>query len=417
MIVTCDLHLHSRYSLATSPSLNLETLSEAARLKGIDLLAATDFTHPVWREEMRSQLREVHAGSGIYTAFGSNFILVTEVSCVWRQDEKGRRIHVLIMAPDFDAVDRMSAKFAKLQRLESDGRPIFKISPRNVLEIARDADPRCELIPAHVFTPWYGVFGAKSGFDSLEECFGDLADEIFAVETGLSSDPAMHWTVPDSAKRSIVSCSDAHSARTIGRELTNLEIDELSYDAIIQALRHRRVASTYEFHPEHGKYHLDGHRKCDIRFSPRESSSHGDLCPKCGRPLTLGVLNRAIKLSSTETRSPLKSSDGEFVDPLGKHPPFRHLIPLQELIAHALGFGPNTKTVARAHLQLTAYCGNEIDALLSSTLEDIRTATNSDEIAMAILAARKGDVTVDPGYDGVYGNATPNSPVASKTRV
>ena len=273
MRIICDLHLHSRYSLATSPKLDIQTLAGAATRVGIDLLAAPDFTQPMWRDEMRAELVETNPGSGIFSAFGKQFMLMSEVSCIWRQNRRSRRVHLLVAAPDFDAVDRMCQTFSKLQNLESDGRPVFKISARELFSIVRDADPRSEVIPAHVFTPWYGVFGSKSGFDSLYECFGDLTDQIPAVETGLSSDPSMHWAVPDSRIRSIVSFSDAHSIASLGREATVLEVDEMSYDSVVKAFRDRNVVETYEFHPEHGKYHLDGHRSCNVRLHPDVSTS------------------------------------------------------------------------------------------------------------------------------------------------
>ena len=230
MRIICDLHLHSRYSLATSPRLDIRTLAGAATRVGIDLLAAPDFTHPIWRDEMRSELVETNPGSGIFSAFGKKFMLISEVSCIWNQNRRSRRVHILVAAPNFEAVYRMSETFSKLQNLEADGRPIFKISARELFRIIRDADPRSEVIPAHVFTPWYGIFGSKSGFDSLYECFGDVTDEILAVETGLSSDPSMHWSVPDSRSRSIVSFSDAHSIASLGREATVLEVGDMSYD-------------------------------------------------------------------------------------------------------------------------------------------------------------------------------------------
>ena len=216
--LVADLHLHSRYSLATSRSLDLLALADGGRAKGIDLLAAPDFTHPAWLAEMRAELTEL--GEGVFTAYGATFVLATEVSCIWRQDDKSRRVHLLIWAPDFEAVEYINSRLAKVQNLASDGRPMLKMSARDAARTAWDADERCVVIPAHVWTPWYGMYGSKSGFDSAEECFGDAANRIAAIETGLSSDPAMNWRVPDVDSRSIVSFSDAHSPRNMGRELT-----------------------------------------------------------------------------------------------------------------------------------------------------------------------------------------------------
>ncbi len=407
MRVICDFHLHSRYSLATSKSLDLRSLAEGAKRVGIDLLAAPDFTHPVWREEMRSELLETQYGSGVFTTRGKNFVLMSEVSCIWRQDSQSRRVHILITAPSFEAVDKMSAKFAKLQNLESDGRPIFKISARELFEIVRDADPRCELIPAHVFTPWYGVFGAKSGFDSLDECFEDYADEIPAVETGLSSDPSMHWSVPDSRTRAIVSFSDAHSVASLGREATVLEVRELSYESVICALRGRDVVETYEFHPEHGKYHLDGHRKCGVRMHPDDSVELDGVCPKCLRGMTLGVLNRTRAISDGSRIRAVKDATGLWEDPLNIHPPYRHLVPLSEILAYTLGVGKSTKRVKSVYYELTDAFDTEFSVLLSPPESEIKSVTKRDDVARAIINARLGNVELDAGYDGVFGSAIP----------
>lgn len=407
MKIICDLHLHSRYSMATSPKLDLRSLSDAASRTGIDLLAAPDFTHPTWRSEMYAEVQETQPGSGVYSAYGTYFILVTEVSCIWRQSGKGRRVHLLVTAPSFDATDKLSKTLSKFQNLYSDGRITLTISARELFAMARDADYRCEIIPAHVFTPWYGIFGTKSGFDSIEECFGDLSNQIYAVETGLSSDPEMHWSFPDSASRSIVSFSDAHSTPSVGRELTTLDVKEMSYTGIIDALRERKVVRTYEFHPEHGKYHLDGHRKCDVRMSPEESDAVNGICPVCGRGMTLGVMNRASKLSSLALRRAAMLSDGELHDPKSRQPPFRHVVPLREIVSHALNLGVNTKRVERVCNLMINKCGNELKVLLKCTHEEILSACRETRIADAIISARIGDVDVEAGYDGVYGSATP----------
>ena len=413
MRIICDLHLHSRYSLATSPKLDIRTLAGAATRVGIDLLAAPDFTQPVWRDEMRAELVETNPGSGIFSAFGKQFMLMSEVSCIWRQNRRSRRVHLLVAAPDFDAVDGMCQTFSKLQNLESDGRPVFKISARELFSIVRDADPRSEVIPAHVFTPWYGVFGSKSGFDSLYECFGDLTDEIPAVETGLSSDPSMHWDVPDSRIRSIVSFSDAHSIPSLGREATVLEVDEMSYDSVVKAFRDRKVVETYEFHPEHGKYHLDGHRSCNVRLHPDVSTALNGICPECGRPMTLGVLYRARSISDRGLASAIKDADGLWRDPDGKNPPYRHLIPLIELLSYALGVGKTSKRVNRAYTALTDTLCSEFNVLLHADADDISAVLHREDVANAIINARQDNVDVEPGYDGVYGSATPCSSVAT----
>ena len=416
MRIVCDLHLHSRYSLATSPSLDIRTLADGGRRVGIDLLAAPDFTQPIWRDEMRSELIETGPGSGVFAGHGRHFLLISEVSCIWKQSGKNRRVHFLISAPDFGAVDTMCETFEVLQNLHSDGRPIFKISARELFEIVRDADARCEVIPAHVFTPWYGVFGAKSGFDSLEECFGDVASEIPAVETGLSSDPSMHWSVRDSSDRAIISFSDAHSVGSLGREATVLNVGEVTYDALFRSLRERDVVETYEFHPEHGKYHHDGHRKCGVRMHPDETAANGEVCPKCHRPMTLGVLNRVNAISDGEAMHPTKNLAGAWSDPTGRHAPYRHLVPLVEILAYTLGVGKATKRVQRAYLPLIDAFGSEFNVLLDAPEDDIARVADNTEIAHAIINARRGNVIVDPGYDGVYGSAMPERRTAETGR-
>ena len=414
MRIICDLHLHSRYSLATSPKLDILSLASSGTRVGIDLLAAPDFTHPAWRDEMRHELVETDPGSGIFSAHGKEFMLVSEVSCIWRHNRRSRRVHLLITAPDFGTVDRMCKTFAKLQNLEADGRPIFKISARELFAIIRDADPRSEVIPAHVFTPWYGVFGSKSGFDSLYECFGDAIDEILAVETGLSSDPFMHWSVPDSRIRSIVSFSDAHSIASLGREATVLEVDEISYYGIVRALRDRNVVETYEFHPEHGKYHLDGHRNCNVRLHPEVSQRLNGVCPECGRAMTLGVLHRARSLSDGDIVEAIKGEDGLWRDPSDKFAPYRHLIPLIELLSHTFGVGKGSKRVNLAYTTLVNALDNEFNVLLRADPTDIASILQRPDVAEAIIKARHDDVEVEPGYDGIYGSAVPRASVTAR---
>ena len=260
MSYAADLHLHSPFAYACSKNLTLENLSAWAKVKGIQLLASGDFTHPVWREELGRKL--ISDGSGLYTYNDIHFILGTEVNCIYSQGGKGRRVHLLLLAPDFNTVDRLTLALTRLKiNLKSDGRPILSLSARDFTALALDANPECIVIPAHVWTPWYGVFGSKTGFDNLEECFQDMTPQIHAVETGLSSDPAMIWPIPWLADRTIVSFSDAHSPAKLGRELTVFE-GELSYRGLAESLAHQGVAYTVEFYPEEGKYHYTGHRKC-----------------------------------------------------------------------------------------------------------------------------------------------------------
>lgn len=406
-----DLHLHSRFSMATSPQLNISTLSETAAWKGIDVVAAPDFTHPVWRTEMREALEP--AGEGVFSAVdsahGPRFILVTEIACIWRWPREGdagshsRRVHLLLMAPSFEAADRISDALARYQRLESDGRPMIKLSAEDLYSLALDADPRCVLFPAHVWTPWYGVFGSKSGFDRLEDCFGAHTDRVPAIETGLSSDPFMNWGVSDIGGRAIVSFSDAHSPATIGRELTVLDATA-DYEDVRSALFENRVLETVEFHPEHGKYHLNGHRKCGVKLSPAKTPSDG-RCPVCRKPLTLGVMHRVAELTDREVAPPMLR-DGLLSGSGENQKPYRKLVPLRELVSHVLGAGISTKKVSATCEALVEDCGSELEVLVTAQDHEI-VAIAGEQLAKAIMAVRHGKVTVELGFDGVYGIVAP----------
>ncbi len=425
-----DLHLHSRYSLATSPQLNIQTLAGTAIEKGIDLLAAPDFTHPTWRKEMQTELEP--AGNGVFrrkngASSGATpvngdlfsteepgsrpepaFILTTEISCIWRQGGRSRRVHVLLMMPSFEAADRISQTLAAHQNLESDGRPMIKVSAADLYSMALEADERSVLFPAHAWTPWYGVYGSKSGFDSLEECFGEHTSRVPAVETGLSSNPHMNWSVSDIGDRAIVSFSDAHSPASMGRELTVLDA-EPDYESVRSALFENRVVETIEFHPEHGKYHMNGHRKCDVRLSPEETPPDG-RCPVCGRPMTLGVLHRISEIADLP-HAQLTMRSGLLFGDEPRHRPFRQLVPLRELVAQALSAGVGAKKVAARRTALIDRFGDELAVLTTAPRDDLA-EIGGDELANLIMAVREGDVEVEPGFDGVYGSvsARPASP-------
>ena len=399
--------------MATSPALNLDTLADAAVRKGVQLLSAADFTHPEWRSELGERL--VDDGSGLFRIEGTRvtgprFVLGAEVSCVWRDPPgagRGRRVHLLLFAPDFEAVDAIIASLGPYGALGSDGRPLLKLSVHDLVGFVMDADERCEVIPAHVWTPWYGVFGSKTGFDSLEEAFGDHVGQIHAIETGLSSDPAMNWGVTELKNRALVSFSDAHSAPNVGREATIFEM-EPTYDGLVNAIRSGSIAETIEFFPENGKYHLDGHRACEVRLTPAESAENGGRCPVCGRPLTLGVLNRIESFSDT---SPVEQMDRDGLvsgctSGPATRPPFRRLVPLRDLVAACMGVGKASKTVARVVDSLVEQCGSELNVLIESDPMELRSASD-DKIAAAIVSVRRGDLTIEPGYDGVYGRITP----------
>ena len=402
---TADLHLHSRYAYATSKQLSLENLAAWAKIKGIDLLSSADFTHPAWLQELRQGL--VEDGTGLFEHNGVKFVLGAEVSCVYRQGERGRRVHMLVFAPDMATVELLNAKLGRHGNLASDGRPVLGLSARDLVELALESNPQCLLIPAHIWTPWYGILGSKSGFDSLEECFLDMTPHIHAVETGLSSDPAMNWMIPELAGRTIVSFSDAHSLAKLGREVTVFQ-GELSYRGLAGALASQGVGYTVEFYPEEGKYHFSGHRKCGVRQGAQETLGSDGRCPVCGRPMTLGVLHRMAAMSLRDTSEPPTADlredltgGGMVSSPLGR-PPFIRLVPLQEIISQTVRSGTASKRVQNAYQQLVGELGSELVILIKSSYSELQQA-GGEQLAQAVLRARAGEVQVEPGYDGVYG--------------
>ena len=322
---------------------------------------------------------------------------------MYRQGGRGRRVHILLFAPDFTVVDKLCRALAVGgSNLESDGRPTLALSARDLTALVMDIDPRCLVVPAHVWTPWFGLYGSKSGFDTLEECFLDMTPCIHAVETGLSSDPAMNWNIAELSDKSMVSFSDAHSPAKIGRELTIFEGD-LSYSGLAGALEHQRVAYTVEFYPEEGKYHYSGHRKCGVSMSPEETARNGDRCPVCHRPLTLGVLHRVDKLSQGE-REESRGPDG-FVHGQQRRPRFIRLVPLVDIIAETLGRGPSTKAVQREYFRIVKELGSELQVLAWAGEDDLVKASG-ERLARGILKARTGGAVIEPGYDGVYGKVS-----------
>ena len=398
MSYAADLHLHSPYARGTSNKLRFEGLAHWAKLKGIDLLASADFTHPDWFRETASTLGE--AGDGLYEYGGVKFVLGTEVSCNAQQGGRSRRVHMLIFAPSMEAVQRINSTLASHGKLESDGRPILHLSPRELTLTLLELEPRCFVIPAHAWTPWFGVFGSKSGFDSLEECFGDAAVHVRAVETGLSSEPAMNHRVSELDQRSIVSFSDAHSLPKMGRELT-VFAGEPSYDGLVEALDGQKIEYTVELFPEEGKYHYSGHRKCGVSLSPSEVREVGPRCPRCGRPLTLGVMQRVEELSD---RPPAATYvNGKGLTSVGNgRPPFRMLVSLQQIVSESLGVGGNTKTTQREWLKLCQELGSELQVLVEASAEDVA-RVSCDRVAEAVVRVRTGRVSIEPGYDGRYG--------------
>jgi len=400
MTYAADLHIHSPFARSTSKQITFENLARWARLKGIDLLATGDFTHPVWFQEMADQLRD--SGNGLYELGGVHFVLGTEVSCSSLQGGRRRRVHLLVLAPSLSVVERISASLASKGKLESDGRPALRISPRNLVYELLEIDPRCMVIPAHAWTPWFGVFGSRSGFDSLEECFGDAAAHVPAVETGLSSDPAMNWRVPELDSRSIVSFSDAHSLPKLGREMTVFR-GEPGYVNLALALRTQDIAYTVEFFPEEGKYHFSGHRKCGVSYSSDQVRAHGALCPVCNKQLTLGVMQRVEDLAARHVETSV--DERGFTTAGNGRPPYKTLVALDQIIAESLGVGVNTKRVRAEYMKLVDRLGSELSVLMDASLADIE-AVSGDRVAEGISKVRAGDISIEPGYDGLYGKVS-----------
>ena len=397
MTYVADLHLHSSFARGASKALNFENLARWARIKGIDLLASADFTHPVWFQETRRNLLETD--DGLYELGGVRFVLGTEVNCVGDQGGKHRRVHLLVLVPDLETAGRINEAVATRGKLNSDGRPTLQITPRDFVSTLLDLDPRCLVIPAHAWTPWFGVYGSKSGFDSLEECFGDMARHIYAIETGLSSEPAMNWRIPELDDRSIVSFSDAHSLPKMGRELTVFEGD-LSYDGLAEALRSQGIAYTVEFFPQEGKYHYSGHRKCGVRLSPEKVRMKGSECPACGRRLTLGVMQRIEELGVREVDTWV-DRDG-FIRGDNDRPPFKTMVSLSQILSESLGTGVNTKRVSAEYQKLVGELGSELSVLTESPVDDIA-RVSGERVADGVSRVRRGDISIEPGYDGQYG--------------
>ena len=397
-----DLHIHSPYAFACSKALTLDNLAAWAKRKGIDLLATGDFTHPHWSDALHSNLTE--CDDGLYEYAGVRFVPGSEISCVYRQDGRTRRIHLLVLMPTLETAAAFTGRLDDYGKLESDGRPTVSLSSRQLLETALDCCPESLVIPAHAWTPWYGVYGSKAGFDSLDECFGDLAPMVRAVESGLSSDPAMNRAVPELDHRAVVSFSDAHSPGNLGREVTAFSAS-LSWDGLVNAANRGGVAYTVEFYPEEGKYHYSGHRKCGVAYGTADLARNGPICPVCGRQLTLGVLHRVNEVSGRMTVDEGEPGADGFIRGDDGEPPYARLIPLREIIAAVKGLGVNTRTVTREHSAITDAVGSELNALLWASASDLEAVTE-ESLAQAILQARIGKVHVTPGFDGQYGSVS-----------
>lgn len=426
MQIIADLQLHSKYSRAVSQKMDLEEIARWSAKKGINLVATGDWTHPLWFREIKTKLKETSPGiyslnpewTDLPSPQGVKFLLSTEISSIYSQGGKGRRVHNLIFSPSIATCDKI---IKELQRrganLMSDGRPIVGISSKDLLEMVLTIDQDVLFIPAHIWTPWFSLFGSKSGFDSIEECFGDLAEHVYAIETGLSSDPVMNWQIKDLDSRSIVSFSDAHSGPKLGREATVFTCNmkhvtcNISYLDIMNAIKqqpnnHLKIGYTIEFFPEEGKYHWSGHRACNIKYSPQQVREKGTICPVCRQPLTIGVENRVMDLSyqTLDSDDLLLATNGSGVtfvsDKNKRRKPFVSLVPLLEVLTETNN-GSHTQAL-REYERLTSTLGTEFDILLKKSPEEIEKDAGSGlRKAVEIIRSRK--VFVDPGYDGVFG--------------
>ncbi|OGL53873.1 DNA helicase UvrD [Candidatus Shapirobacteria bacterium RBG_13_44_7] len=409
MELVVDLHVHSHYSRATSKDMDLEHLYQWGKIKGINIIGTGDFTHPKWFEEIQNKLEPAELGlfklkddltqeqdKTLPENVKKNlirFILTVEISNIYSKNGKVRKLHHLIIAPDFKTVSALNVRLSLIGNLKSDGRPILGLDSYELLKICLETNPDILFIPAHIWTPWFSLFGSRSGFDSLQEAFGNLSSQIFAIETGLSSDPFMNWRLSTLDHITITSNSDAHSPRNLGREATVLNCD-LNYSEIIQAFKtnDQRLVGTVEFFPEEGKYHYDGHRSCGVCLSPSESEKLHNLCPKCGQPLVLGVDHRVADLDDRPH---------DFRPP--HHKQVEYIIPLTEILAEIRQVkSSNNQKVATEYHQVISALGNEFFILRKLSLEEIK-ESGYPQLARALSKMRQGQIVVQPGYDGIYG--------------
>lgn len=423
--IITDLHLHSKYSRAVSPQMDLVHMAQWAGKKGINLLGTGDFTHPLWLKQIESSCIESDTGTyKLKAGLGKNpvkFVLTSEISSIYSQGGRLRRIHNIVLAPGIETAKKISAELSKRNiNLMADGRPIIGLSTIQLTELVFSVSDKCLVIPAHVWTPWFSLYGSKSGFDSLEECFGAYSRFIYGIETGLSSDPAMNWRIKDLGNRSILSFSDAHSAAKLGREATvfqskTKDINDFSFPDLARAIKKDKdsaweIAYTIEFYPEEGKYHYTGHRNCDISQSPQETKKMGKTCPVCGKPLTVGVMHRVEELArGAEIKIDKKESKEGVVGiyPAGgiNHPPYVMLVPLLEILAQSLNSTTGGVKVLEQYEQLVKNLGSEFAILLKTPVEKIARASNP-KIAEGIDKVRKGKISIKPGFDGVFGTVS-----------
>lgn len=434
MEIIVDLHIHSHYSRATSKDSTIEGLYRWGKIKGINVIGTGDFTHPLWFAELQEKLEPAEAGlfqlkeefrkkidptlpQSVRENF-IRFILTVEISTIYSKGGKVRKLHNLIISPSFESVSSLNAQLHRIGNLKADGRPILGLDSKELLRMSIETDRRNLFIPAHIWTPWFALFGSKSGFDSIQEAFEELTPHIKAIETGLSSDPFMNWRLKQLQNITMISNSDAHSPQKLGREATVIRLSKssppfeggvpseleggvvsqsaeeyLSYDNLVDAIKtnDERLVGTVEFFPQEGKYHYDGHRVCGVKFTPGETKAHNRICPVCHRPLTVGVDYRVTELADhPEDYRP------------SHHKKVEYIIPLPEMLAEINGVGTGSKKIGAEYDRVIAGLGNEFDILRTLSIDQIR-ARGFTELAGVIHRMRTGDIHIEPGYDGVYG--------------
>jgi len=413
-----DLHIHSKYSRATSPNLNLEEIYKWGKIKGINIIGTGDFTHPLWLKEIKEKLEPAEEGLFILKDEISKkiddelplkvknnlmrFVLTVEISNIYKRHEKVRKVHNVLVVPNLKTAEKINLKLSKIGNLRSDGRPILGLNSEDLLKITLNANENSLFIPAHIWTPWFAMFGSKSGFDSIYEAFGENEKYIYAVETGLSSDPFMNWRIKDLNNRTLVSHSDAHSAQKLGREANIIQLNKLNYNEIANAIKTNddRFVGTIEFFPEEGKYHNDGHRDCNISLTPEKSKILNNICPKCGKELTIGVLNRVSALTNQSENFKPK-----------KHKKVEYIIPLQEVVCEIEKVkSQNSQKAKNAYFNLINNLGDEFEILRNTPLNKIEKVAGQ-EYKNAISKIRNQDVFVEAGYDGVFGKVKVFSPI------
>lgn len=402
MSYVADLHIHSRFSRACSKEITIPNLAKWARIKGIDLVGTGDCFHPIWQVELKQYLKE-HA-SGFYECDGVLFVPTCEVSCIYQDKGRVRRIHLVLVVSSLKSVEKIAQSLrGHGVNLSADGRPITGMPAKQLTKLVFEVDPKILVIPAHAWTPWYSLYGSMSGYDSLTDCFEELSDQIFAIETGLSSEPAMNWRIAELDNRAITSFSDAHSLPNLGREATVFRGD-LTFEELASDLKTQNLIGTIEFFPEEGKYHYSGHRTCGVIYSPEEVKTKGEICPVCKKRLTIGVAQRVEALATRNISDLMLTRENGMVKSRAfpSRPGFRMLVGLEKIIADSLGASVGTRAVRTTFDTLIVTCKNELQVLTQTPYEEIARFAGA-KVAEGVERVRRGELVIDPGYDSVYG--------------